>query len=95
MEQSAMYMQTKGLIVEEVDGAYLLMNSTGATDVSVYLSNTAVDIFNLCDGNNSVNDVVTAIMNAYDVDYETCLQDVLQCLEALASAGIIIKKDES
>jgi pantoate kinase len=91
MELTTIFKKNTGLILEEIDGAYLLMNESDDAGKGVYISNTAVDIFNLCDGKNTLNDIVKAIMNEYQVDYDTCLRDVENCLEVLASEGIITR----
>lgn len=91
MKQMAIFKRNEGLILEEVDGAYLLMNDSDTVGRGVYISNTAVDIFNLCDGKNTQKDLIETIMNEYEVDYETCSKDVENCLESLVSEGIITK----
>mgnify|MGYP001857183499 FL=1 len=91
MEQTAIFKKNDDLIIEEVDGSYLLMSESDTTGKGVYLSNTAVDIFNLCDGKNTVKDLVEAIMNGYEVDFDTCLQDVENCLNTLVLESIIVK----
>lgn len=91
MELTTIFKKNDGLILEEIDGAYLLMSESDEVGKGVYISNTAVDIFNLCDGKNTLKDIVEAIMNEYQVDFDTCLKDVENCLESLATEGIITK----
>ena len=91
MKQTAIFKRNDGLILEEVDGSYLLMSESDAEGKGVYISNTAVDIFNLCDGKHTKNDLVETIMDEYEVDYETCSKDVENCLQSLVSEGIITK----
>ena len=42
MEQTAIFKKNDDLIIEEVDGSYLLMSESDTTGKGVYLSNTAV-----------------------------------------------------
>ena len=91
MEQTTIFKKQENLIVEEVDGAYLLMNQSDDGGKGIYISNTAVDIFNLCDGKNTFKDIVDAVMNQYEVDIDTCTKDIETCLELLATENIITK----
>ena len=91
MKQMAIFKRNDGLILEEVDGSYLLMSESDDEGKGVYISNTAVDIFNLCDGKHTKKDLVETIMDEYEVDYETCSKDVENCLQSLVSEGIITK----
>lgn len=89
MKQTAVFKKNDGLILEEMDGSYLLMSESDTEGKGVYISNTAVDIFNLCDGKHTKKDLVEKIMEEYEVDYETCSNDVENCLQSLAFEGII------
>ena len=91
MEETIVFKKCDGLIMEEVEGAYLLMNEADDEGKGVYISNTAVDIFNLCNGKNTLKDIIAAIINDYEVDMDTCCMDIENCLESLIIAGIIEK----
>ena len=91
MKKTDIFAKNDNLLLEEMDGAYLLMSELDMTGKGVYISNTAVDIFNLCDGKNTFADIVEALMSDYEVDYDTCLCDVEGCLNNLLSEGIISK----
>jgi len=89
MENSAIFKKNEGIILEKVDGAYLLMLDSDDDGKGVYISNTAVEIFDLCDGNHSLKDLIESIISEYDVDFYTCAADVESCIESLILQGII------
>lgn len=89
MDYSAIFKKNEGIIFEKVDDAYLLMLDSDDDGKGVYISNTAVEIFDLCDGNHSLKDLIDAIMSEYDVDFDTCAADVENCIESLVLQGII------
>lgn len=89
MKQTTIFKKNDNLILEEIDGAYLLMNTNDEIGKGVYISNTAVNIFNLCDGKNTFKDLVNTIMDEYEVDIETCTNDIENCLLAMSEEGII------
>lgn len=89
MEISAVFKKNEGIILEKVDNAYLLMLDSDDEGKGVYISNTAVEIFDLCDGNHSIKDLIDTIMSEYEVDFDTCLADVENCIELLVIQGII------
>lgn len=89
MDHSAIFKKNEGIILEKVDDAYLLMLDSDDDGKGVYISNTAIEIFNLCDGNHSLKDLIDAIMSEYDVDFDTCAADVESCIESLVLQGII------
>lgn len=89
MKETTVFRKCEGLIMEEVEGAYLLMNEADDQGKGVYISNTAIDIFNLCNGKNTLNDIIASIMDDYEVDMETCCMDIENCLESLIIASII------
>lgn len=77
--------------MEKVDDAYLLILDSDNDGKGVYISNTAVEIFDLCDGDYSLKDLIDAIMSEFDVDFDTCAAAVKNCVESLVLHGIILK----
>jgi len=91
MNLLTVFKKKAGLIVEKKNDSYLLMRDSDGVREGVCLENTAVDLFELCDGENTVLDIINAIMEEYEVDYQMCLQDVKECLNIFLSEGIIVK----
>ena len=91
MEFSAIFKKNEGIILEKVDDAYLLMLDSDDEGKGIYISNTAVEIFDLCDGGHSIKDLIVIIMSEYDVDFDTCAADVKSCVESLVLQGILLQ----
>ena len=53
------------------------------------LSAVAADIWRACDGRNRVCDIADLIVQAYDVDRQTAVADLVDCLAALEQKGLI------
>ena len=91
MEFSAIFKKNEGIILEKVDDAYLLMLDSDDEGKGIYISNTAVEIFDLCDGGHSIKDLIDIIMSEHDVDFDTCAADVKSCVESLVLQGILLQ----
>jgi hypothetical protein len=53
------------------------------------LNAVAADIWQLCDGQNSVDDIVREVTNHFDVEPDACRQDILLTLMAFKGIGVI------
>ena len=91
LELTDVYRISDGVILEIVEDAYLLMLDSDETGKGIYIANVAVDIFDLCDGNHSIKDVVNTIMNEYDIDFDSCVKDVKSCIADLVLQGVLIQ----
>lgn len=91
MEKLSVYEKSTNIIVEDIGDAYILMCSSDSGDNGIYISDTAIDIFNMCNGNNTYDDIVNSIMSEYDIDMNTCEKDVESCLLSLQNYGAIYK----
>ncbi|MBU2659401.1 PqqD family protein [Bacillus cabrialesii] len=49
----------------------------------ITLNEMASDIYNHIDGKMSIHDICSKIVNEYDVDYQTCLEDCMELFEML------------
>ncbi|AKE25831.1 D-Aspartate ligase [Bacillus sp. LM 4-2] len=49
----------------------------------ITLNEMASDIYNHIDGKVSIHDICSKIVNEYDVDYQTCLEDCMELFELL------------
>lgn len=50
---------------------------------TVYLNSTASDIFLLCDGKKSIEDICNQMLSEYDVDTETLQKDIVKIVRDL------------
>ena len=53
------------------------------------LNRTAREIYSLCDGTRTAEEMAGVIARQYDVDAETSLRDLLATLERLVQLGLI------
>ena len=53
------------------------------------LNDTAMRIFELCDGESTVSDIARKITEEYEVDYEKSRQDVVKCIAKLEELNIV------
>lgn len=68
------------------DGAVLIASSGSATYA---LNPTGRAIWELCDGTTTVEEVVEAICQIFDVPKETAFTELTAVLEQLAAAGLV------
>ncbi len=56
------------------------------------LNDTAMRIFELCDGESTVSDIARKITEEYEVDFEKSRQDVVKCIAKLEELNIVTYK---
>lgn len=54
------------------------------------LDTTGARVWQLVDGNNSISDICTTLVAEYEVDSDTCTQDVLAFLHDLADHDLVV-----
>lgn len=69
--------------LEEMDGEMLLYSPKSAR--SLYLNPTASAIWQLCDGKNSVGEIIALLREAYPDSAEDIEKDVHQSIESFIS----------
>ncbi len=69
----------EGFELEEIDGEILLYSPSSTR--SVYLNSTASLIWRLCDGRNSVGQIVDQLKQAFPEAEESIEQDVTEALQ--------------
>lgn len=86
------YVKKSNLNLEMVDDSCLVTENDFNEPRGIYLFGTAVDILELCDGEKTLDDIISIIINKYDVDYSTCSKDVKSCIGQLEELGLICKQ---
>ena len=71
------------------DGAYRILVSDADGRELLKLNSVAADIWQMCDGRNSVNDMVREITGRFDVKPGKCRKDILLTLMAFKGTGLI------
>jgi hypothetical protein len=70
-------LDTEAVVVDVKSGLLYPLNAVGAT------------IWNLCDGSRTVDDIIAALVDAFDAEPAKIAHDARSFLEALASADLI------
>jgi hypothetical protein len=86
---SKYYKKRESIITQAIDDSCLAMDNLSQEGAVVYLSDIAKEIFNLCDGKHSAQDIVKHICEIYDVEEQICIEDVDKCLREMCAANII------
>jgi len=68
--------------MEELDDEVLLYNPTN--NKTLYINKSASVIWQLCNGGQTVEDIITMIQEAYPSDDDSLRQDILDTLNSLA-----------
>jgi coenzyme PQQ biosynthesis protein PqqD len=76
-----------GYAAEQIDGELLLYHS-GRTTV-VYLNQTALMIWQLCDGRRSAADIADLLAAAFPGERAAIADDVVQALQHLVEQGVV------
>jgi hypothetical protein len=53
------------------------------------LNETALRIFELCDGESTISDIAQKITEEYEIDFETARQDVVKCVSTLEKLNVV------
>lgn len=79
-----------GLVESEIDGDISLYNPH--TETVTVLNTTASDVWRLCDGDHSSDEIIGLLAAAYGVDRTAIATDVSSALEGLKRSGLIEPK---
>ncbi len=83
------YLQCNNAITREEDGEVLLFEHGEEGNAKISLLNkTAYAIWDLCDGNNSVDDIVAVFSEKFtDIDVKKIETDILRFIERMVVRG--------
>lgn len=91
-EIDMVYRRNKDVVTRHIAGEILLVPVSGElADLKQVFSveSVAATTWELIDGQRSLEDIVTAVMDEYDVDRETALGDVNAFLEELEKSELV------
>jgi hypothetical protein len=77
------------LVCRIIEGETVILNREAG--VLHRLNPTASFIWECCDGTTDVDDIVTRVANAYDVDFVTCRKDVSEIVAKLESLNLLAR----
>lgn len=86
--QNLLVLNSQYIYKEEEDGALLVNKYNG----DVFLLNaTASHIIRLCDGSNSMNDIIDSINNSFDfISSDNPIEDINVFIDALINKAFVI-----
>ena len=70
-----------------VDSDFVIV--TNYTNKMIYLNGTASEIFLLCDGKRSINDICNKMLSEYDVEPKTMRHDLIKIIRDFQWTRII------
>jgi hypothetical protein len=82
-----MLLRKTSVLWRELDGEAILLDSKEG--YSYNLNTVGTLVWKMLDGNHTIEDIVTAICEAYEVEYEQALQDVEQLLRSLRDSKLL------
>ena len=81
------YEQSSQCLVEDMDGELLIYNPTSAT--TSHLNGPSMVVWNCCDGDTSVHEIITTLEQAFPVQASQIKGDVLAVFEEFESKGLV------
>ena len=80
--------RSDNFVFNEVDGELVMMNiETGAY---ASLNETGKSIWQLLDAPKNIADVVSALVDEYDIDQSTCEKEVLPFIENMVKSDVLV-----
>jgi coenzyme PQQ biosynthesis protein PqqD len=76
-----------GFLIEEMDGELVLLHP--ARNVIIYANATAALVWQMCDGNNTVGQIIEILSSAYPNARAEIAQDVPQTIQKLRAQGAL------
>lgn len=85
------YLVKPGVIMEKIDNSCMLMAENNGEE-AIYLTDISSEIFCMCEEGKNEEEITEEICNRYEIDLNTCRQDVEEFLNNLIELNIIEKK---
>jgi pyrroloquinoline quinone biosynthesis protein D len=85
--QSSRPRHIDGFTGKDLGDEYVLLDRSG--DRFYRMNRTAREIYLLCDGSRTLDDIARALADSFDVTIETARQDTAKTIEELQQAGIL------
>ena len=86
-ESSSKPRRADGFTGKDLGDEYVILDRAG--DRFYQLNGTAREIYLLCDGSRTPDDIARALADSYDVTLETSRRDTAKTIEELQRAGIL------
>jgi len=87
MSDSNIYKQNEDCLLEDMDGEMLLYNPSNST--TLHLNGPSVIVWELCDGERSVQEIIDMVKEAYPDQAEQVIEDVKAVIEDLSERKVL------
>lgn len=91
MNKAGVYQQAEGCLLEDMDGEMLLYNPENAT--TLHLNQPSVIIWELCDGSNSVQQIIDIVSQAFPEQNDQIEEDVIKVVDDLSERKVLLLVD--
>lgn len=89
MPNSDIYTHAEDCLIEDMDGESLLYHP--GTTTTLHLNQPSLLVWNLCDGERSVQDVITTLQEAFPDQNEQIAEDVVDVITELREKKVLVK----
>ena len=89
MPNNIIYKQAQGCLLEDMDGESLLYSPE--TTTTLHLNQPSLVVWNLCDGERSVADIINALQEAFPGQEEQIAADVSDVITELNDKKVLVK----
>ncbi len=79
--------QCTGFLIEQMDGETVLLHP--GKNIIVHANETAALIWQLCDGNNTEQDIIKILSSAYPESRDRIARDVPETIQRLRAQGAL------
>ena len=88
MTNSDVYKQAENCLLEDMDGEMLLYNPENST--TLHLNGPSVIVWELCDGERSVEQIIATVKEAYPEQAGQIADDIVNVVEDLSSRKVLV-----
>ena len=89
MSNSEIYIHADDCLIEDMDGESLLYHP--GTTTTLHLNQPSLLVWNLCDGKNSVAEVINILQQAFPDQNEQIAEDVVAVIAELSEKKVLLK----
>lgn len=88
MNNSNKYKQAENCLLEDMDGEMLLYNPDNA--MTLHLNGPSVIVWELCDGQKSVQEIIDLVKEAYPEQADQVADDIATVIEDLSARNVLV-----
>ena len=87
MKKTEIYAQADDCLLEDMDGEMLLYNPENAT--TLHLNGPSIIVWELCDGKNSVQEIIDIVKSAFPDQASQIEDDVVKVIKDLSKRDVL------